>query len=85
MTTHKKLFESVVSAISPIFQEEVAVFSILHSVFVAFLDFALRFYNKELEDNEETKLLVFNVLYCMMMTYFKENIKEESKISQNIS
>lgn len=85
MTTHKKLFESVVSAISPIFQEEVDVSSILHSVFAAFLDFALRFYNKELEDNEETRLLVFNVLYCMMMTYFKENIKEESMISQNIS
>ena len=71
--THNKLFENVVDMMDPLFQKEADVSSILHSVFVAFLDFALRVFNKNIEDNEKSRLLIFNVLYGMMAPYFKEN------------
>lgn len=79
---HKKLFEGIVTEMTPLFKEEADVSSILHSVFTALLDFAIRVYNKDLEDNEINRPHIFNVLYCMMMTYFKENLHEESTISQ---
>jgi hypothetical protein len=81
---HKKLFEGIITEMTPLFKEEADVSSILHSVFTALLDFAIRVYNKDLEDNEINRPHIFNVLYCMMMTYFKENLHEESTISQII-
>lgn len=81
---HKKLFEGIVTEMTPLFKEEADVSSILHSVFTALLDFAIRVYNKDLEDNEINRPHIFNVLYCMMMTYFKKNLYEESTISQII-
>lgn len=81
---HKKLFEGIVTEMTPLFKEEADVSSILHSVFTALLDFAIRVYNKDLEDNEINRPHIFNVLYCMMMTYFKENLHEESTISEII-
>ena len=62
-------------ALAPMFKEEADVFSILHSVFTALFDFAIRVYNGELEDNEINRPHIFNVLYCMMMTYFKDSVK----------
>ena len=62
----------MVDAVAPLFKEEADVASILHSVFTAMFDFAIRVYNGELEDNEINRPHIFNVLYCMMMTYFKE-------------
>ena len=73
---HKKLFEEIVSGMTPIFKSEADVSSILHSVFTALLDFAIRVYNGELKDDEENRPHIFNVLYCMMMTYFKDPEKE---------
>ena len=74
-SAHKKLMGSIVEDIAPMFKEEADVFSILHSVFTALFDFAIRVYNGELEDNEITRPHIFNVLYCMMMTYFKDTVK----------
>jgi hypothetical protein len=73
--THKKLFEGIVNEMMPMFKEEADVFSILHSVFTALFDFAIRVYNGELEDNEINRPHIFNVLYCMMITYFKDSEK----------
>ena len=67
----------MVHEFSPIFKEEADVPSILHSVFTALFDFAIRVYNGDLEDNEENREHMFNVLYCMMMTYFKDQYKEQ--------
>lgn len=72
LETHKKLFKEVIEEMSPFFKEDADVFAILHSVFTAMFDFAIRVYNGELEDNEINRPHVFNVLYCMMMTYFKD-------------
>jgi AcrR family transcriptional regulator len=73
--THKKLFEGIVNEMIPMFKEEADVFSILHSVFTTLFDFAIRVYNGELEDNEINRPHIFNVLYCMMITYFKDSEK----------
>ena len=68
---HKQLFECIAAHLTPIFTEEADVHSILHSVFTALLDFAIRVYNGELEDNDINRPHVFKVLYNMMAPYFK--------------
>lgn len=75
LETHQKHFTSIVKSFNPLFKEEADVISIMHSVFTALLDFAIRVYNGELEDNEINRPHIFNVLYCMMMTYFKDSEK----------
>ena len=75
LESHKKLFEEVIADITPLFKEEADVVAILHSVFTAMFDFAIRVYNGELEDDEINRPHIFNVLYCMMMTYFNDDKK----------
>jgi AcrR family transcriptional regulator len=75
LVAHKKLLGEVITEMNSIFKDEADVVAILHSVFVAFLNFAIRVYNGEIEDNEINRYHVFNVLYCMMMTYFKNTEK----------
>ena len=53
------------------YSKKADVKAIMHSVFNVLLDFANRVYNGEIVDNETNRVQVFNVLYCMMMTYLK--------------
>lgn len=71
---HRKLFEGMVNEMAPIFKEDADVEAILHSVFTAMFDFAIRVYNGELEDSDINRPHIFNVLYCMMATCFKETV-----------
>jgi len=73
--THNKLFESMIAEMAPIFKEEADVVSILHSVFTSLFAFGIRVYNGELENSDINRPHVFNVLYCMMATYFKDTVK----------
>ena len=61
---------------TPIFKDEADVEAILHSVFTAMFDFAIRVYNEELENSDINRPHIFNVLYCMMATYLKESEKQ---------
>ena len=72
LEVHKKLFEGIVAEMAPLFKEEADVVSILHSVFTILLDFGIRVYNGDLEDSDINTPHIFNVLYCMMSTYFKD-------------
>lgn len=72
LEAHKKLFGEIVAEMAPFFKEEADVVSILHSVFTTLLDFGIRVYNGDLEDSDINKPHIFNVLYCMMATYFKD-------------
>ena len=72
---HNRLFMGVINQLRGLFKDEADVVSILHSVFTTLLDFGIRVYNGELEDNETNRPHIFNVLYCSMMTYFKGNEK----------
>lgn len=74
LESHNKLFKEIVDEASVFFKEEADVGSILHGVFFALFDFAIRVYNGDLEDSEINRPHVFNVLCCMMMSYFKDNI-----------
>ena len=73
--THRKDFEDFIEGMKPIFVDEADVLSILHGVFTAFFDFGIRVYNGDLEDNDINRPHIFNVLYCMMSSYFKDEIK----------
>ena len=75
MEFHQKLFSEMISGIAPAFKKEADTVSILHSAFTSLLDFAIRVYNGELEDNEENRKHIFNVLYCMMATYFDDSAR----------
>jgi AcrR family transcriptional regulator len=70
---HRQNFGIMIDAFAPLFKEEANAYAILHSVFTLLLDFAVRVYNGELENNEENRMHIFNVLYCMMMTYFNDH------------
>ena len=71
---HNRLFERVIKDLTPFFKNEADVGAIMHSVFVGLFDFCIRVYNGDLENNEINAPHVFNVLYCMMATYFKESV-----------
>jgi hypothetical protein len=76
----------MIAEMTPIFKEEADVVSILHSVFTAMFDFAIRVYNGDLEDNEINRPHIFNVLYCMMALYFKDsesNLRITEKRNEN--
>ncbi len=73
---HRQHFDSIVNSFNSLFIEEADVKSIMHSVFTTLLDFAIRVYNGELADDEINRPHIFNVLYCMMMTYLKHPEKE---------
>ncbi|MBR3863363.1 MAG: TetR/AcrR family transcriptional regulator [Clostridia bacterium] len=74
LETHKQRFADMIAEMTPLFKAEADVVSILHSVFTALFDFSIRVYNGELEDNDINRPHIFNVLYCMMATYFKETV-----------
>ena len=82
LEAHKKLFEKMIENMTPMFKEETDVFSVMHSVFTALLDFGIRVYNGELEDSDANRTHIFNVLYCMMQTYLKDKITVEVRIPQ---
>lgn len=79
---HIRVFDGLIRAFSPLFKEEADVNAIMHSVFTTLLDFAIRVYNGDLENSEINVPHVFNVLYCMMMTYFKEEIRASEQSAE---
>ena len=84
LANHNRIFAEIVDAFSPLFKEEADVKSIMHSVLTTLLDFAIRVYNGDLENSDINTPHVFNVIYCTMMTYFKDDIKIETRIPQII-
>lgn len=74
--SHEKNFQKIMESLSPLFKEEANVAAILRSVYTAMLDFAIRVYNNELENDDENRPHVFNMLYGMLALYFKDEIKD---------
>lgn len=71
LESHQQNFNSIVEKFSMLFIEEANVKAIMHSIFTTLLDFAIRVYNGELADDEENRPHIFNVLYCMLVSYLK--------------
>ena len=76
LKSHKILFKDIITEMTPLFKEEADVEAILHSVFTAMFDFAIRVYNGELEDSDINRPHIFNVLYCMMATYLDDSVSK---------
>ena len=77
LEAHKRLFEKIIEVFQPLFKEEADIKSILHSVYTSIFDFAVRVFNGELKDTETNAKHIFNVIYCMMHSYFKEHADVE--------
>ena len=77
--THRRVFAGMIAELTSLFKVEADVHAILHSVFTALFDFAIRVYNDDLEDSDINRPHIFNVLYCMMATYFKDTAKAETQ------
>ncbi len=73
---HKKLFAGMVREMTPLFKGEADVAAILHSVFTTMLDFAIRVFNGDLDDNDINRPHIFNMLYVTLAAYFKESAKD---------
>ena len=71
---HNRTFGEIVKVFEPLFKPESDVGAIMQSVLNTVLDFAIRVYNGDLEDTEINRPHIFNVLYCMMVTYFRDDI-----------
>ena len=71
---HKETFGKLIKILAPAFKEEADVEAILHSAFITLFDFGIRVFNGELEDNDLNRPHIFNVVYCMMSTYFKPSL-----------
>ena len=84
LAQHVKLFEKIVDSFSPMFKEEADVGSIMHIVLSMLLDFAIRVYNGDLEDTETNRAHIFNVLYCVMASYFNDRIAKETNATSFI-
>ena len=78
---HNAHFEEILREFAILFKPDADVKSIMHSSFTTLLDFAVRVYNGDLEDSEENHPHVFNVLYCTMSSYFKDEFKADSSAS----
>lgn len=74
LAEHRRLFRGIVKELEPIFKDEADVDAIMHSVFTTLFDFAIRVFNGDLENSDINKPHIFNVLYCMVMTYFKQPV-----------
>ena len=72
LETHRQLFMGAVEKMLPMFKEGADAVLILNSVFTTLLNFGIRVYNGELEDNDDSRLHMFNILYGMMANYLKE-------------
>ena len=81
---HNELFAGISGEFAPLFKEDADVKSIMHSVFTAILDFAVRVYHGDLENTPQNTEHIFNVIYCMMASYLKNQTVNQSVTAQSI-
>ena len=67
---HTEQFNRIVEIFSVMFKPEADVHSLLHSVLTTMLDFAIRVYNGDLSDSEDSATHIFNVIYSTLSWYF---------------
>ena len=83
--SHNARFSKIVEIFTPLFKDEADVCAIMRSVLGALLDFAIRVYNGDLEDTEINRAHIFNVLYLIMVTYFRDEIPKTNPLSITFS
>lgn len=70
---HREGFAVVVGRMKEFFKEEADVNAILHNVLTTMLSFAIRVYNGELTNTQTNAQHIYNVIWCTMSTYLKNN------------
>lgn len=71
-SSQNEIYAPLVSKFSQIFEDDTNVWIILGHIMNTVLDFAVKVYNGEVPDDEETKELVFRLIYCSVRQYFKK-------------
>ena len=80
---HRELLGAQEGVFSPIFKDECDVISLIHTTFMTLMDFAIRVYNGDLEDNEENEYHIFNLLYYSLSSYFAPEVLEGHRKKSN--
>ena len=70
--SHMAAYASIVSAMSPLFRERADVTSLMHHVLSSLLDFAVRVFNGDIPDDEESTEHIFRVLFCVFRPYLRD-------------
>lgn len=70
LRNHRKLLADERKNFEPIFKKESDVISIIHTTFMTMMDFAIRVYNHDLEDNESNVKHIFYLLYNSLTPYY---------------
>ncbi len=68
---HKRKYATLTEKISPLFVVGADVWSLLHHIMTTLLAFATRVYNESLENSEENRTHIFNVVYSSIAPYLK--------------
>ncbi len=75
---HRKLLADQEKFFRPVFTNESDVISLVHTTFMTMLDFAVRVYNGDLEDNEQNAYHIFNLLYNSLEGYLNKEILSDA-------
>ena len=79
LRNHRKLLYSQEEFFRAIFKDESDVISLIHTTFMTMMDFAIRVYNGDLENNDENAYHIFNLLYDSLSSYFDPKIFADEK------
>ena len=70
---HKKRYHPIVDKFATVLREEANVWMLLKHIFNVMFDFAIKVYNGEVPDNEDTQMHVFILIYSSIKPYFRSN------------
>ena len=69
--THRETYENFVELFPPSFVEGADVWMLLNHILDVILSFAMRVHNGQLENNEDSRYHVFNVIYQAVRNYLR--------------
>ena len=72
-TSHKLRFKPFLEKFQLLFREEANTWLILNYILNVMLDFAVKVFNEEAQDDDDTSEHIFRVLYASVKQYFKNN------------
>lgn len=71
LRSHRKLLSDYRVLFAPLFKGESDVISLMHTTFMTLMDFAIRVYNRDLQDNEENAYHIFLLIYTSLTPYLR--------------
>ena len=68
---HRELYQPIVERFRPVFTEGANVWMLMNHILNVMINFAVKVYGKELNDNQDTQEHVFRLVYVSVQQYFK--------------